>query len=212
MPLKPIIRGNKIWKIYYITFISSLFNEVRSVTVFWFFNYFSFVLDESKPEPVIANALTNENLAEESEKIDKSVLIDAEEIKSKCLTNLVACHFQLSNHRQVVSLSTELLSKEEMSKNVKLLYRRGVSNLVCTVSQHILTCIIRFQRYRWTLNCKNSHETLNWFCWQPRCLKVRSKIVIIGNLLFNKGQVNLIKKPHMWMSRLFIGSFSRPIF
>ena len=56
---------------------------------------------------------------------------EAEDIKTKCSTNLAACHFLLSNHRQVISLSTELLDNDEASvKNVKLLYRRGVSNLV----------------------------------------------------------------------------------
>ncbi len=105
-------------------------------TILLLFYSFSFALDESKKETVVANALTK---VENDEKvIDPSVLTDAEEIKSKCSTNLVACHFQLSNHRQVVSLSTDLLSKEETSKNVKLLYRRGVSNLVCTMSQQIL--------------------------------------------------------------------------
>ena len=100
-------------------------------TILFLFYSFSFALDESKKETVVANALTK---VEDDEKVtDTSVLTDAEDIKSKCSTNLVACHFQLSNHRQVVSLSTDLLSKEETSKNVKLLYRRGVSNLVCII-------------------------------------------------------------------------------
>ncbi len=55
---------------------------------------------------------------------------EAEDIKTKCSTNLAACHFLLSNHRQVISLSTELLDNDALPKNVKLLYRRGVSNLV----------------------------------------------------------------------------------
>jgi hypothetical protein len=56
--------------------------------------------------------------------------VEAEDLKLKCSTNLVGCHFQLTNHRQVVSLSTDILSNDESSKNVKLLYRRGVSHLV----------------------------------------------------------------------------------
>jgi len=71
-------------------------------------------------------------LEETRKETDSSLFdkVEAEDLKLKCSTNLVGCHFQLTNHRQVVSLSTEILSNDEASKNVKLLYRRGVSHLV----------------------------------------------------------------------------------
>lgn len=56
---------------------------------------------------------------------------EADDLKLKSCTNLAGCHFQLSNHGLVVSLATEILSKlPPPSTNVKLLYRRGVAQLV----------------------------------------------------------------------------------
>jgi len=62
--------------------------------------------------------------------LDNSLLEEAEDLKTKCSTNLAGVHLQLENYRQVISLATELLSTETSCKDVKLLYRRGVSHLV----------------------------------------------------------------------------------
>ena len=65
---------------------------------------------------------------------------EADDLKFKCATNLVGCHLQLSNFPHVVSLASDILSNKNSPKNVKLLYRRGIANLVRLYYKDLLLC------------------------------------------------------------------------
>jgi len=57
-----------------------------------------------------------------------NIVEDARKLNVNCLNNMAACHFQWSNHRAVIQLSSRVL--EINPGQVKALYRRGVSYLV----------------------------------------------------------------------------------
>jgi len=108
-------------KQYYASAVE-LFKQARYLDSFYLFQ-------PAYKLTMFVTALTDtDKPAGDAVALSLNIVEDARKLNVNCLNNMAACHFQWSNHRAVIQLSSRVL--EINPDQVKALYRRGVSYLV----------------------------------------------------------------------------------